>query len=151
MITTYTYDRANRLKTVNAGGSITTYTQDAAGNRIQKQSPSEFTVYDWDAQSRMKSAEPVAGPMEFTYNADGQRVSKQSTDGSVTGFLYDYRHLLHETDGVGGDVTKTYTTTTDDEFGDLISETGSELYHQYDAQAATTALLDDLGNVEVKF
>ena len=63
--------------------------------------------------------------------------SGKAGPGSATGFLYDHKHLLHETeDGVGGEVSKTYASTCDDEFGDLISETGSELYHQFDAQTA---------------
>ena len=93
----------------------------------------------------MVSAEPIAGEIELLYNADGQRVAKAST-----GFLYNYKHLLHETDEIGGEITKTYTSTTDDEFGDLISEDGSELYHQFDAQANTNALLDEAGNVEAR-
>ena len=36
MITTFTYDKANRLQTANAGGVITTYTNDAAGTACRK-------------------------------------------------------------------------------------------------------------------
>ena len=67
------------------------------------------------------------------------------------GYLYDYKHLLHETDDVGGEITNTYATTTDQEFGDLISEDGDQYYHQYDAQACTNALLDSSGNVQATF
>ena len=148
MITTFTYDRANRLQLANAGGSLTTYTFDAAGNRTGMQSSLDTVYYTWDAAGRMATAEPVAGIVNFTYNADGQRVAKQSTDGSVMGYLYDYKHLLHETDDVGGEITNTYATTTDQEFGDLISEDGDQYYHQYDAQACTNALLDSSGNVQ---
>ena len=35
------------------------------------------------------------------------------------GYLYDYKHLLHETDDVGGEITNTYTATTDQEFGEM--------------------------------
>ena len=151
MITTYTYDKANRLQTANAGGSLTTYTYDAAGNRLSQQSSADTIYYTWDAQSRMTTAEPAAGIASFTYNADGQRTAKQSTDGSVTGFLYDYKKLLTETDDVGGEVSNLYATTTDQEFGDLISEDGDQLVHQYDAQACTNALLDSSGDVEATF
>ena len=151
MITTFTYDRANRLQLANAGGSLTTYTFDAAGNRTGMQSSLDTVYYTWDAAGRMATAEPVAGIVNFTYNADGQRVAKQSTDGSVMGYLYDYKHLLHETDDVGGEITNTYATTTDQEFGDLISEDGDQYYHQYDAQACTNALLDSSGNVQATF
>ncbi|HEY2586667.1 MAG TPA: hypothetical protein VGI81_12960 [Tepidisphaeraceae bacterium] len=72
--------------------------------------------------------------------ADGQQSAKQGTDGSVTGFLYDGKRLLHETDEVGGEVTNSYAAGTSDEYGDLIGG-GTEPTHQYDAQANTAALL----------
>ncbi|HVS69818.1 MAG TPA: hypothetical protein VHQ47_01025 [Phycisphaerae bacterium] len=43
-------------------------------------------------------------------------VAKQSTDASVTAHLYDHKKLLHETDDVGGTITKTYASDTSDEF-----------------------------------
>ena len=96
------------------------------------------------AAGRMIAADVEAGIATFTYNADGQRSAKQGTDASVIGYLYDYKRLLHETDTVGGVVTKTYASGATDEFGDLIGEEG-EFSHQYDAMANTEALLDDSG------
>src|SRR5882757_1134012 len=129
MLTTFTYDRANRLKTANAGGSITSYQHDSAGNRTSVATPTGLTEYTWDAADRMMTAEVTAGTVTFTYNADGQRVVKQGTDGSAVAFLYDYKRLLHETDEVGGDISQTYATTTTEEFGDLLEENG-ENFHQ---------------------
>jgi RHS repeat-associated protein len=151
-ITTYTYTPANRLTLANANGAVTTYTNDLAGNRTAMLPPSsDNTYYSWDAAGRMVMAEPTAGIMTLTYNADGQRTAKQSTDASVMGFLYDYKKLLHETDDVGGEITNTYATTSDGEFGDLISEDGDQYFHQFDAQASTNALLDATGAVEAQF
>jgi len=84
------------------------------------------------------------------YNADQQRAAKQSTDGSVTGFLYDYKRLLCETDTIGGAISQTYASDTTEEFGDLIGEDG-EYIHQYDAQANTNALLDNTGTVSAQY
>ena len=69
--------------------------------------------------------------------------------GAVTGFLYDHKRLLHETDELG-QVTHTYTSSTTDEFGDLIGENG-EFAHQYDAMANTEALLDEAGVVHARY
>jgi YD repeat-containing protein len=149
-VTTYTYSAANRLERADAGGVITTYTYEVAGNRTGMESPTENILYTWDASGQMVSAEPAAGTVTFTYNADGQRVAKQSTDASVTGYLYDYKRMLHETDDVGGDITRTYASDTTDEFGDLIGEDG-EYVHQFDAQANTHALLDNSGAVQAKY
>jgi YD repeat-containing protein len=90
----------------------------------------------------MVSADTESGIVTLSYNADGQRSAKQGTDGSVTGFLYDGKRLLHETDEVGGEVTNSYAARTSDEYGDLIGG-GTEPTHQYDAQANTAALLED--------
>jgi RHS repeat-associated protein len=89
----------------------------------------------------------------MTYNADRQRVKKESHDGTVTGFLYDHKTLLHETDGEG-DPANTYTNTTE-EYGGLISEyddsgTPTAFYHQFDAQHASNAITDDAGSVVQK-
>jgi YD repeat-containing protein len=53
MITTYSYDRSNRLTGLNAGGTLTTLTVDGAGNRTLEQSPGETTSFSWDAVGRM--------------------------------------------------------------------------------------------------
>src|SRR5581483_3544459 len=140
-VTTYTYSSANRLNRALINGNATTFSYDAAGNRTKQQAGPHSTLYNWDAAGRLVSVDVAAGAVTFTYNADGQRVVKQSTDASITGFLYDHKKLLHETDAADT-ILKTYTTTTDEEYGDLISETG-ETYHQYDAQANTNALIDD--------
>jgi RHS repeat-associated protein len=148
--TTYTYSPANRLTLANTSGALTTYVHDPAGNRLSEQSATRTVFYTWDASGQMVSAETMAGPVNFTYNADGQRVAKQTTDGSAVGFLYDFKRLLHETDEVGGAISRTFASDTTDEFGDLIGEEG-ESVHQYDALANTEALLDDLGQVEARY
>ena len=89
-------------------------------------------------------------PVIIERNADQQRAVKQGTDGSVTGFLYDYKRLLCETDTVGGAISQTYASDTTDEFGDLIGEDGQYI-HQYDAQANTNALLDETGTVAAQY
>lgn len=150
VITTLTYSPANRLQLANAAGTITTYTVDAAGNRTAQISPTETIYYAWDAAGNMATAEPAAGTVTLTYNADQQRAAKQSTDGAVTGFLYDYKRLLCETDTVGGAISQNYASDTTEEFGDLIGEDGQYI-HQYDAQANTNALLDDTGTVQAQY
>jgi RHS repeat-associated protein len=151
VLTTYTYSNANRLQKEVTGSAITTYTYDAAGNRTAKQDSSGYVYYDWDAAGRMSSAEPPGRLTQYLYNADGQRMGKQFYDSSIQGFLYDFNNLLHETDNLGGAIEKTYTTGIDDEYGDVFSEGGNELYHFYDAQQCTNALLDDSGIVVSRF
>ncbi len=125
---------------------------DPAGNRTASLWPTgESTYYAWDAGGQMASAEPsVSGPVSFSYNADGQRVLKDSASGGPTAYLYDLQRILHETEDVGGEITRTYACSTTDEFGDLIGEDGL-FEHVYDAQANTDALLDPAGAVEARY
>src|SRR2546421_5971129 len=93
-----------------------------AGNHTSEDLLTRSILYTWDASGQMIAAHPAAGIVSFTYNADGQRIVKDSF-GTGTGFLYDHKRLLHETDELG-QVTHTYTSSTTAEFGDLIGENG---------------------------
>ncbi len=102
-----------------------------------------MSQYVWDAAGPLTDFEPVSGSAELTYNADGQRVEK-AVEADVTRFLYDYEKLLAESDA-DNDINRVYTSTTD-EYGDLVSqwdEGEGSLYHQYDGQWSTDALIDD--------
>ena len=144
VVTTYTYDAANRLTSENTGGNVTTYTYDASGNVTRKDAPSGLTEYEWDSQNHMTKLAAVEGDYEFSYNADGQRVRKETPTGDVTNYIYDHKHLLMEADG--NNATQREYTFTDDEYGDLVAEydhlEGSRS-HLYDAQWSTAALVDD--------
>jgi YD repeat-containing protein len=114
--------------------------------------PYETTYYEWDARGQLTAVEPPAGRVEFVYDADGKRISKSSYAEGDRRFLYDHGSLLRELDGDSGDPLRSYASTGDDEYGDLVSEhddsgSGGTLYHQYDAQWSTNALLDDPGDV----
>lgn len=150
---TYAYSPANRLTgSVSSDGVISTYLYDQSGNQTQvESSESGITYLAWDARNQLATVELPAGTVTMTYNADGQRVGKESYDGSTTGFLYDHKNLLGETDGMGGDFDNLYTSTIDQEYGNLISENpggSGESYHQYDAQWSTQAMLDPDGAVQ---
>ena len=81
-IASASYDAANG---VTAFGS-TTFTQDAAGNRLSDVSSAGTTSYTWDARGRLLS---VVAPT-----------------GAVTSFIYDFRGvLLQRTSNVNGSIT----------------------------------------------
>ncbi len=147
-LTTLTYSDANRLLTEISPAGTTTHSYDQAGNQTKVEGPQGTTWYEYDAAGRMTACETAAGRTAMVYNAIGQRVGKESHDGQATGFLFAGTDLVHQTDGIGGDIDKTYTTTCDDEYGDVLSEGDdeAELYHQYDAQANGAMLSDDDGD-----
>ena len=111
--------------------------------------------YTWNAQSQRMLADAGGNVVTMTYNGLGQRTAKETSGGWCA--RYDGKNLIQETDG-SDDLTTSYTTT-DEEFGDLISEhdfvdggigTG-EFYQQFDAQSAANAMLDDSGSVVQKY
>ena len=87
--------------------------------------------------------------VSFVHDAWRRRVGKTTPDGSFTRFVYDAKRLLQES-AADGSEEATYTTSTDEPYGHLHSEheagTGTDMFHQYDAQGSTEALSDDAGN-----
>ena len=85
--TTYQYDAANRLTSVNG----VTYTWDARGNLTND---GTFT-YIYNSAGRMVRAESITSTLVYTYSADGLRVA-QSVDGDVTTFAWDWASGIPE-------------------------------------------------------
>ena len=79
----------------------------------------------------------------MSYDALGRRVTKQ-TQSQTRQSLYDFQHLLRESDG-SGDLLKEYTFTPNLGYGDLLSQYdgNATLYHEYDALGSTQGLLSD--------
>lgn len=150
-VTTYNYDARNQLQAMVDSGGTTTFTYDVNGNRVRKETPALITDYRWDAKNHLIEIDTANDEIHLTYNADGQRIKKESGAGTVS-YLYDFNHLLREMDG--DDLTQKLYTFADDEWGDLVSEYSEEdgsLYHQYDAQWSTQALLDEVQSVTDRY
>ncbi|MEK6235635.1 MAG: hypothetical protein N2C14_13080 [Planctomycetales bacterium] len=133
---------ANQLITEESAAGVTTYTHDAVGNRTEKDDPvAGTTFYEWDARNRLALAEPPAGAVSFTYSPQGRRVAKE-TPGETKKFIYDFKHLLQETDAA--DATQVDYTSSLEEFGDLLSQYdgADSQYHDFDGLGSTAALLN---------
>ena len=85
-----------------------------------------------------------------------QRVVKEAAGGTTNFRWRDNKNLIQETDE-SDDLTKSYTTT-EDEYGDLISEYDlgadggpTEFYQQFDAQHAANAMIDESGSIAQQF
>jgi len=76
LVTTYTYDLANQLKTVLLPGAATAiqFEYDQNGNRIQMSDATGTTLYAYDGVNRLtKVTDPQNKIVEFTYDAAGNR------------------------------------------------------------------------------
>jgi RHS repeat-associated protein len=79
----YTYDRADRIKTV-VQGSSTTYTVNANGN-LTARGNDDFT---YDQANRLKTAVVGGVTSSYGYDGDGKRAS-QTVGGTTTRSVYD--------------------------------------------------------------
>ncbi|MDA8021081.1 MAG: hypothetical protein MPN21_26895, partial [Thermoanaerobaculia bacterium] len=96
--TTYEYDEADRLLSVDYPDRTVTYTYDEVGNRRSETivaGPSTLSdrTYTYDERNRLESITDSADPTfdtTFVYDANGNQASK-TRDGTTTSFLYDTR------------------------------------------------------------
>ena len=130
--TTYTYDDANRLETVNSAP----YTWDDNGNLLVD---GTFT-YTYDAANRLIAATDGVTASSFVYNGLGDRVS-QTVAGVVTTYTLDLAAGLTQ---VLADGTNTYLYGN----GRIAQDDGVDFtYFLTDALGSVRQLADDSGTV----
>ncbi|MDF1515754.1 MAG: hypothetical protein P1S60_18250 [Anaerolineae bacterium] len=124
--TTYNYDAANRLISVNG----VTYTWDARGNLIND---SVFT-YTYNAAGKMVLVEGITTTLAYTYTADGLRVV-QAVNGVEDTFTWDWATSVPEMlsdgeklylvghDTLGWDKDSTWNYIVPDALGSIRQET----------------------------
>ena len=142
-MTTYVYDSANQLISMEEPSGTTTFDWDAAGNLIAKHAPDGTTTYTWDYRNRLTQITPPVGdPINFSYNAMGQRIQKNGTR-----FIYDGVQMLQETDL--NNQTLRSNTFTNEGYGDLVSENnGTESsFPTFNGQSSTDALVNKTATV----
>ena len=142
-VTTYVYDSANQLISMEGPDGTTTFDWDAAGNMIAKHAPDGTTTYTWDYRNRLTQvAPPVGDPINFAYNAMGQRIQKNGTR-----FIYDGVQLLQETDL--NNQTLRSNTFTNEGYGDLVSENDgtNSSFPTFNGQSSTDAIVNKTATV----
>ena len=94
-VTTYTYDEANRLKTVTEpSGNTTCYTYDRANNRETETIGGITQTYTYNDQNRLVS---VTSPIETTtygYDANGNQTIVEKNGAIITANEYDKLNRL---------------------------------------------------------
>ncbi len=142
-VTTYVYDSANQLISMEGPNGTTTFDWDAAGNMIAKHAPEGTTTYTWDYENRLTQvAPPVGDPINFAYNAMGQRIQKNGTR-----FIYDGVQMLQETDL--NNQTLRSNTFTNEGYGDLVSENDGtdSSFPTFNGQSSTDAIVNKTATV----
>ena len=153
--TTYGYDSANRLTTLN--GTANAYTNDADGNTLS----GGGRVNTWDSQNRLVSCALNGGtPSTYTYGADGLRRSA-TVNGVTTYFVYDGQTMVREmkrnaTTGAlyptatylagprGMEYRRDDTATETDGQGNTVNKVR---WYVYDGLGSVVGEVDPLGNL----
>jgi RHS repeat-associated protein len=147
--TTYTYDVANQLESIEEmAGARTTYTFDAAGNQtIVENETGALTTHTWDARNRLVHMIGASQtPVTHVYNANDLRVEQQRPTETIR-YVWDGANVLVEADET--DATQATYTQTPDGYGNTISQKRDtqRRYYHFDALGSTDALTDDTETV----
>ena len=160
-VTTYTYDKSSRMKTVSFNGRVTTYNYDINGNRESINYQGTTEVFDYDRVNRLKSVtnkradQSIISSYSYTYYDNGLHKSKTDTYGT-TNFKYDSDGRVTEVsapgklttyfyDNSGNRQTMTETHISDQPSGYTDEAGGSEVRYrikatQYDYSDANKLL-----------
>ncbi len=91
-MTTYVYDRNDRLLTETNGAKITTYTYDNNGNNLTHTDGTTLTTNTWDIENHLiqsaTTTNGVTSTTQYQYDPNGVRVSSK-TDGVEMKYLVD--------------------------------------------------------------
>jgi RHS repeat-associated protein len=97
--TTYAYDRADRIKTIQYSDTTpdVAFTYDGAGNVLTRTDASGTTTFSYDGQNRIasRSATSGGGTLSYGYDKAGNLTSKTDARGA-TGYTYDAANQVTE-------------------------------------------------------
>jgi RHS repeat-associated protein len=136
--TDYTYDNLNHLLSSATAGASTSWTYDAAGNRLTQTAPSAVvTTYTYDSADRMLTA----GASTFTYDKNGNQLTATTSSGTTTN-AYDSANRLLTSSGPNGTSNFTY-----DGDGNRFTQTTLAGTYTYanDTAAALPVVLNESG------
>ncbi len=109
-VTTWSYDKTYQLlreERSAAPAYSTSYTYDAAGNRLTANDSGAVTSYTYDEANRLVTEENSSGVTTYSYDEDGNRTEKE-TPSELTVYTWDEDSRLVVAEPVAGLVTLTY-------------------------------------------
>ena len=138
-----TYDAASRVTSeTDALDGVTTYTYDAAGNRLTATNPEGTTRYRYDAQNRLiEEIQPNGSVLSYGYDAAGNRTQLDVSAGgstTTTSYSFDALNRLEVVEDNQGQTIYTY-----DAVGNRTSvsyPSGNVTLYDYDALNRLTRL-----------
>jgi len=129
-ITSYSYDAANQLNYEYTPSQRTTYSYDANGNTALVNAGGSLTTNAWDIENHLTIVQlPAGGRTTATYDGDGKRRSYNDS-GGVKNIVWDGDNILIEADS-GGSTVARYTMAPE-VYGELLAQrrgANSSFYH----------------------
>jgi RHS repeat-associated protein len=150
--TNYTYDQDGRLASIkDPDGNITSYTYDAAGNKVTVTTPLGQRHYSYDDAGQLTQMVDADGrTTAYVYNAAGEMTQETWTGGAVNDTLswaYDEDgRLLSASNGpVSAPYIYTFTYTAAGQVATVSEPFGLTLTFGYDTSGNRTSVSDSLG------
>ncbi len=102
VLTSYTYDTADRLTGQQVAGAFATFTMDAVGNiTVKSQQGSSPITMTYNAGSRLVTSVEGAVVSTYTFDANGNQTAVNA-GGSRTTYAYDYENRMRTAIDPGG-------------------------------------------------
>ncbi len=109
-VTTWSYDKTYQLLREARSASpaySTSYSYDAADNRLTQNDSGAVTSYTYDEANRLLTAQDSSGVTTYSYDEDGNRTQKE-TPSELTVYTWDEDSRLTSAEPVAGLVTLSY-------------------------------------------
>jgi len=172
---TLSYDAADQLTSMQSPVLLSTFTQDADGNRTASSSPGSVHSYGWNSAGDLTSFTSNGATTTYVLNGDGLRIQAQAPNGTHHTLVWDSAHDLghnfgcsHDStgnpacgrgiitnSGTGGGPPRLLTDGTNSFiYGpggmpiEQIDNNGNALFLGTDAQGSVRLLTDASGNVK---
>jgi RHS repeat-associated protein len=146
--TNYTYDHANRLKTISYSDSTpgVTYTYDANGNRAGMSDGSGNVSYAYDGLNRQTSVTRGTDSFAYSYDAAGNITSRTYPDGTVVSSSDDEDNRLISVMSGGATTTYGYDVAGDLTQTTLPASNGYTETRTYDRAGRLTDVMNANGS-----
>ncbi len=145
---TFNYGIENRLTSITDqnNNTIASYFYDAAGNRIQKVTPTGSTYYSYDERNLLTAILTPTDYETYTYNGAGARVSAL-LDGTLTTYVTDPNQKMIQTiqERSASGITKSFVYGQDRLNANPVS--GTPAFYLPDRIGSVRLITDQNGNI----
>ncbi|WP_131764366.1 RHS repeat protein [Legionella drozanskii] len=144
-ITTYVYDKANRLTKVNSPNNQQTYTYDESGELIAQRNALDHSLLFWyDNLGHQFLKKDAGGRLSYSdYDDAGHKISEQDANGLVQTWTYDANGRLQSHTDLGSH-TSTYQYNKNGLLLEETSTAGKSISYRYQGDGQILSYSDNV-------